>query len=53
MPQIKSHSKQVENPNGTASVHTLLQPNTPSQNFTVTELLVAISETLELLQPVA
>lgn len=26
--QIKSHCKQVENPNGTTSVHDLLQPNT-------------------------
>lgn len=30
---IKIHYKQVENPNGTASVHNLLQPNKLSENF--------------------
>lgn len=53
MQQIKSHSKQVENPNGTASVRALLQPNTLSEHCTETELPAAISETLKLLQPVA
>lgn len=33
MQQIKSHYEQVENPNGSASVHALLQPNTLSENF--------------------
>lgn len=53
MQQIKSHYKQVENPSGTASTHTLLEPNTVSENFRMTELLAAIFEILEQLQLVA
>lgn len=53
MQQIKTHYKQVENPSGITSMHTLLEPNTVSENFRKTELLAAIFEILEQLQPVA
>lgn len=36
--QIRSHYKQVENPNGTISVHDLLQPNTLSEDFRLSYL---------------
>lgn len=53
MQQMKSHYKQVENPSGIASLHTLVEPNTVSENFIMTELLAAIFEILEQLQLVA